>query len=670
MKKLSLLFMCALMCVYASAAELYTVWDLNFKKLTFFYDNSYSSRAALNDKVKILPNTYYWGPYVDLIETIVFDQSMQNYRPTSLAHFFRGGDGAYGLPNLKTITHLDYLHTEGVLDVSEMFFGCESLQSVDLSSHDIEANNLSKMFFGCTSLQSVNLSTLKSHNVKNMAMMFDGCQALTSVTFSSTFNPSVNGSNFSEMFYGCSSLQTIDLSKWTLTQTTYDMSFYCMFKGCTALRTVKFGSTFTNSFAKSYESMFENCTSLTSVDINGFYFGNGVNFWGMFKGCSALTTIKCEKNLTSYSSGNYMFYDCTSLRGNNGTQYSSSHIGADYARPDRGAAEPGYFTTNLDPICNVPTNLQVPAATITSSTASVSWDGTSDRYFIEWGIVGETTTRGMVVSAKNTLLSELEPNTMYRVRVRSKCSESSVSDYTSWVNFTTLNNVNPCTAPTKFQTSNITQTSLTIRWTKGNPSQTNFIVSYKKASESSYTTRNASNNYLNLSGLAPGTEYNVKIEANCGSGSLSDPLTGSFTTLPDETPQECKQPKYLQYEDVTATSFKVTWTPGGTETKWYCRVMYRDKSGALYSGWANSPEKIFTDLEPMTDYTVTIEASCGDGVFSDQSFLYVTTSPGTEGVEEVTPSDSPSKGEKILRDGQLYIIVGDKMYDARGEEVK
>ena len=97
--------------------------------------------------------------------------------------------------------------------------------------------------------------------------------------------------------------------------------------------------------------------------------------------------------------------------------------------------------------------------------------------------------------------------------------------------------------------------------------------------------------------------------------------------------------------------------------------MYRDQSGALYSGWANSPEKSFTDLEPMTDYTVTIEASCGDGVFSDQSFLYVTTSPTPgQGVEEVQGDNVQST--KILRDGQLLILVGDKTYDARGIEIK
>ena len=315
--------------------------------------------------------------------------------------------------------------------------------------------------------------------------------------------------------------------------------------------------------------------------------------------------------------------------------------------------------------CPIPTNLRVPAATITSSTASVNWDGISDKYFIEWGIVGETTTRGMVVSAKNTLLSELQPSTNYRVRVKGKCSESNFSDNTSWVNFTTASESNPCYTP-GLQIMNVTSTSARLVWSY-NSGMT--FVDIAKANENFPNGRWVYNDYYDATGLEPNTQYKARVTAKCGDDVYSDASEiVYFTTLPDETPIECKQPKYLQYEDVTATSFKVTWTPGGTETKWYCRVMYRDQSGALYSGWANSPEKIFTDLDPMTDYTVTIEASCGDGVFSDQSFLYVTTSPSTEGVEEVQGDKVQST--KVLRDGQLLILVGDKTYDARGIEIK
>ena len=56
-----------------------------------------------------------------------------------------------------------------------------------------------------------------------------------------------------------------------------------------------------------------------------------------------------------------------------------------------------------------------------------------------------------------------------------------------------------------------------------------------------------------------------------------------------------------------------------------------------------------------------------NGCIDDNPFIYVGTNQ--QGIEE-TPSDSPSRGEKILRDGQLFIVVGDKMYDARGVEVR
>ena len=43
--------------------------------------------------------------------------------------------------------------------------------------------------------------------------------------------------------------------------------------------------------------------------------------------------------------------------------------------------------------------------------------------------------------------------------------------------------------------------------------------------------------------------------------------------------------------------------------------------------------------------------------------------PIPEGVEEITSSNS-SKGEKMLRDGQLLIKVGEQVFDARGMRVK
>jgi hypothetical protein len=45
------------------------------------------------------------------------------------------------------------------------------------------------------------------------------------------------------------------------------------------------------------------------------------------------------------------------------------------------------------------------------------------------------------------------------------------------------------------------------------------------------------------------------------------------------------------------------------------------------------------------------------------------TRKSIQGIEE-PPSNSPSRGEKILRDGQVLIVVGDKMYNVQGVEVR
>ena len=41
------------------------------------------------------------------------------------------------------------------------------------------------MFWGCSSLQSINLSSFNTNNVKNMSSMFEGCSSLQSIDLSS-----------------------------------------------------------------------------------------------------------------------------------------------------------------------------------------------------------------------------------------------------------------------------------------------------------------------------------------------------------------------------------------------------------------------------------------------------------------------------------------------------
>jgi hypothetical protein len=41
-----------------------------------------------------------------------------------------------------------------------------------------------------------------------------------------------------------------------------------------------------------------------------------------------------------------------------------------------------------------------------------------------------------------------------------------------------------------------------------------------------------------------------------------------------------------------------------------------------------------------------------------------------QGIDQITRSDSPLKGEKFLRDGQLLIQVGENVYDVIGNKIQ
>ena len=189
------------------------------------------------------------------------------------------------LRNLTEIRHLDRLHTENVTDMYSMFSSCNKLTNIDLSHFDTQnVTDMSSMFSGCQVVASLDLSSFDTRNVTSMQGMFQNCAALT----------------------------TLDVSPLDTRNVT------------------------------TMSSMFEGCSSLQSLDLSGFDMAKVASIPRMFQSCSALQTIYCNETWDIY--GWYVFKDCTSLVGGNGTVYDANHVDLDYARPDGGPSEPGYFT--------------------------------------------------------------------------------------------------------------------------------------------------------------------------------------------------------------------------------------------------------------------------------------------------------------------------------------
>ena len=267
-------------------------------------------------------------------------------------------------------------NTFGHFYLTKMFHQCTSLISVNLfnnlanhlNSSEIKYKNYeldcTEMFKECTSLENINIFNLNksddNYNQNELHLkltftdMFNGC---TSLKYFHCFNfQNQNAiffvSDFTRMFYNCSSLISLDLSSINFidlsSYTRLVISFYHMFYGCYNLKSLKLftigNSTFIRAKDFDFREVFTGCSSLRELDLSNIYISNYENsyfnfnkgFYGckikslnisnihniaiksfsqMFEGCYELELI-ITSNLNIYIEGdmNYMFKNCTSLK--------------------------------------------------------------------------------------------------------------------------------------------------------------------------------------------------------------------------------------------------------------------------------------------------------------------------------------------------------------------
>lgn len=194
--------------------EPYTVLSDNNTVLTFYYDKK---KDELGGTIlgTIKSGTLMdrsWNDARETITTVSFDASMAGYTVlNSTAWWF-----TY-LSKLTTINGLENLKTDNVTDMTAMFEGCSSLETIDLSSFNTaNVTSLNALFSGCTSLQSVTLGTMNTEKVTDMRALFYNCPLLTTIDLSSFVTPLLT--SIGGMFYGCTELRTIMVGNgWIIT---------------------------------------------------------------------------------------------------------------------------------------------------------------------------------------------------------------------------------------------------------------------------------------------------------------------------------------------------------------------------------------------------------------------------------------------------------------------
>ena len=250
------------------------------------------------------------------ISTLGFATSEDGYKHAdkmsiSCSRYARLNELFYSMNFLGKTIKFNGFDTSNVTDTSEMFSKCHNLTSLDLSGWDVsKVTDMNYMFYECHNLTSLDLSGWDVSKVTNMGGMFTQCSGLTSLNLSSFVTSSVN--NMGGMFWGCSGLTSLDLSGWDVSNVTnmssmfwecsslislkvpnfddlLEINMFGMFYGCSSLASLDL-SGWRTANVTDMENMFDGCTNLTSLNLSGWDISH-VRIYGMFAGCSSLTTI-------------------------------------------------------------------------------------------------------------------------------------------------------------------------------------------------------------------------------------------------------------------------------------------------------------------------------------------------------------------------------------------
>lgn len=173
----------------------------------------------------------------------------------------------------------------------EAFYGKTNLQSVTFSAEvDVDFTG---MFSGCTSLQSVDLSPFTLERIPTK--MFYNCSALRTVTISPTYT--VIGE---KAFYGNRSLQAFSIP--TAVTLIEDSAFF----NC---ETAQITFAENNSLEEIRYDAFNNCAAMESVTLTGSLTKVGDR---AFANCASLTELLFPGTVTVY--GNGVINGCTGLK--------------------------------------------------------------------------------------------------------------------------------------------------------------------------------------------------------------------------------------------------------------------------------------------------------------------------------------------------------------------
>jgi trimeric autotransporter adhesin len=291
------------------------------------------------------------------------------------------------------------------------------------------------------------------------------------------------------------------------------------------------------------------------------------------------------------------------------------------------ASDPITRTVSLTPVisCFAPTIL---TATGADTRIIITWEGSlsaSNGYTLSYRPVSAPNWLSVNVPASVTRfeIPGLMIATEYDVRLRSVCNLGTVSDWVSRVVRTSAAACNPPATSIHSTTNN----SISLEWPAEPTATQGYTIRYRAGADAFQTMNVAAGlRTASLTGLMPGTTYEIEVISNCAAGALSVPwrLTGRTSNPACNT---------SSFTTVVPTADGITVNWGAVDFATDYVLTWRPTGGAVSQVQLNSSTTthIITGLSACTSYDLTLNAVCGSGNSSALTRRTIsTTAPATQ----------------------------------------
>ncbi|XP_036810017.1 fibronectin isoform X2 [Oncorhynchus mykiss] len=275
-------------------------------------------------------------------------------------------------------------------------------------------------------------------------------------------------------------------------------------------------------------------------------------------------------------------------------------------------------STTLTTILPAPDQLTVDSVDTTS--AAVSWsqppglNQTQHHYHYQISYQCPGTKPHITTTSSHSIsLSDLQCGTQYSVTVCTVLENGKQSQLVS----TTLTTVLP--APDQLTVDSVDTTSAAVSWSQPpglDQTQHQYQISYHCPGTEPHITTTSSPS-ITLSDLKPATEYSVTVCTVLENGKQSQLVSTTFTTI-------LPAPDQLTVDSVDTTSAAVSWNqpPGLDQTQHHYQISYRCSGTEPHIATTSSHSITLSDLQPATQYSVTVCTVLENG---KQSQLVSTT---------------------------------------------